>query len=148
MKPGWHALLAPLPDDALIQRKPVLPPELEGKPGAEAIAGWQSLIVWLSAGESGSRNLLVMLDASGTPISAGDWVVYRRRDGDEVTWIHESIGGRLEPDGRFLGTRWHTVAVGPLDSDQAETREQQKSEPGAQDVAALKALVAELLRRC
>ncbi len=148
MKAGWHALLAPLPDDAVVEKKPVLPPELEGKPGSEAIAQWQSLVVWLSAGESGSRNLLVTLDETGRPISAGDWVVYRTRGAGEDTWVHESIGGRLEPDGRFLGTRWHTVAVGPAESDEAETREQRKSDPSADEVAALKALVAEMLRRC
>lgn len=148
MKPGWHVLLAPLPEEAVVQKRPVLPPELEGKPGSEAIAGWQSLYVYLFAGLSGSRNLLVTLDESGRPISAGDWVVYRTRSGGEDTWIHESIGGRLEPDGRFLGTRWHTVAVGAADSEETETREQRKSEPSAEDIAALKALVAEMLRRC
>lgn len=146
MKP-WHALLAPLPHDAVVERKPVLPPEMRGKPEAAAIEGWESLSIYLSDLEAGSRHLLVTLDETGRPISAGDWVVYRSRRADEVTWIHESVGGRLEPDGRFLGTRWHTVAVGAPEADQAETKEQQKSEPSVEDTAALKALVQEILRR-
>ena len=148
MTPGWHALLAALPEDAVVQKKAVLPPELAHLPEAEAVAGWQSLVVWLFNGEAGSRHLLVTLDASGTPIAAGDWVVYLSRQGDEVTWVHESVGGRLEPDGRFLGTRWRTVAVGAPDSDETQTRERERAEPSAADVAALKALVADLLRKC
>jgi len=143
----WHALLAPLPDDASPEVKPVLPPELAARPESAAVAGWRSVTLYLSAGEAGSRHLLVTLDETGTAISAGDSVLYRSRQGDEVTWTHESVGGRLERDGRFLGTRWRSVAVGAVDSDEAETCERQGAVPSEQDAAALKALAAELLRR-
>jgi hypothetical protein len=135
VRPAWHALLAPLPDEVRPEVKPV------------AVPGWRSVSLNLSAGEAGLRHLLVTLDESGTAISAGDWVVYRSQRGDEVTWIHESVGGRLESDGRFLGTRWRTLAVGAADSDEAEKREQQRSEPSAEDARALKALATELIRR-
>lgn len=59
MRPGWHALFAPLPKDAIVNRKPV--------GSGEAFAGWQSLTVELSAGAGGLRHILVTLDASGTP---------------------------------------------------------------------------------
>lgn len=147
MSAAWHALLAPLPDDARPEVKPVLPPELAARPESAAVARWRSVRLYLSAGAAGSRHLLVTLDETDTAISAGDWVVQRIVQGGEVTWIHDSIGGRLERDGRFLGTRWHSVAVGAIDSDDAEKREQQRSEPGAEDTRRLKALAAELIRR-
>lgn len=136
MKPAWHELLAPLPGDAAVRRKPV----------SDRLPGWESLSVELSAGAAGLRHLLVTLE-NGTPISAGDWVVYRSESGGEVTWEHESVGGRLEADGRFLGTRWRTVAVGAADSDEAETRESVPSAPSEADVIALRALVREIVER-
>ena len=147
MSVAWHALLAPLPDGAIPEVKPVLPPELAARPESAAVAGWRSVTLYLSAGQAGSRHLLVTLDETGVAISAGDWVLYRSRQGDEVTGRHESVGGRLERDGRFLGTRWHSVAVGAVDSDEAENRERQGSPASEQDAAALKALAAELIRR-
>jgi hypothetical protein len=144
---AWHALLAPLPDEARPEVQPVLPPEIAARPESAAVAGWRSVRLYLPAGAAGSRHLLVTLDETNTAISAGDWVVQRIVQGDEVTWIHDSIGGRLERDGRFLGTRWHSVAVGVLDSDDAEKREQQRFEPSADEAARLKALATELIRR-
>jgi hypothetical protein len=41
----WHALLAPLPNDVIVQRKPVAPPEVLSKPGGAAIAGWEQLTI-------------------------------------------------------------------------------------------------------
>jgi hypothetical protein len=143
----WHALLAALPEDAPVDCRPVLSAELADRPESAAIAGWTSLSVHLTAGQDGLRHVLVTLDADGRPISAGDSVLYRAEQGDEVTWTHESIGGRLEPDGTVLGTRWRAVLVGPRDSDEAETREQRNSTPSAADIAGLEALVAEVMRR-
>ena len=145
MKPDWHALFAPLPADAVVRRKPVLPPELAGKRESAAIAGWQSLTVELSAGAQGLRHVMVTLDATGTPVSAGDWVLYC--SGQPVQYVHENLGGRIQPDGSFLGTRWRTVMVEVPGADEPETRETARSEPTPQDVAALMALVKELLKR-
>ena len=110
-----------------------------------AIKGWEQLSVELSAGAAGLRHVLVLLDAEGTPVSAGDWVMYC--SGDPVQYLHENVGGRLEPDGGFLGTRWRTVAVDVPGKDEPETKEMASSEPTAGDVASLKALVQEVLRR-
>lgn len=147
MSAAWHVLLAPLPDDAQPELKPVLPPELALRPESAAVAGWRSVRLYLSAGAAGSRHLMVTLDETDTAISAGDWVVYGTVRAGEVTWIHDSIGGRLERDGQFLGTRWHSVAVGAADSDDAQTRDRQRSEPSAEDARRLKALAAQLIRR-
>jgi hypothetical protein len=144
-KPDWHALLAPLPADAAVGRKPVSPEELARKPEAKVIAGWESLTVDLSAGAAGLRHLLVTLDATGTPISAGDWVLYCR--GNPVEYTHESIGGRIEPDGSFNGTRWRSVSVEVAGEEEPEQRETERSDPAPQDIEALMGLVRELLRR-
>ena len=142
----WHALLAPLPDDAVLQRRPVAPPEITGKPGGAAIAGWEQLTVELSAAGRGMRHLLVVLDAQGTPISANDMVMYSAELGEDHVFFQENVGGRLEADGSFLGTRWRTLGVeGPKDEE--ARLEASPSRPNAAETAALKALVAEMLRR-
>ncbi len=145
--PAWHALLAPLPDDARPEVKPVLPPELAGRAESAAVAGWRTLSLHLSAGPDGLRHVMATLDASGRALSAGDTVVYRQPEGSQVRWRHESVGGRLEADGSFRGTRWRSVSAGPIESDEAQTLEQERFEPSTDDIARLKALVAELIRR-
>jgi len=132
-KPDWHALFAPLPADAIVKRQPV--PELKD---------WEQLTVELSAGAAGLRHVMVVLE-NGTPISAGDWVLYC--SGQPVRYVHENLGGRIQPDGSFLGTRWRTVMVEVPGAEDPETRETARSEPTPQDIAALMALVKELLKR-
>lgn len=133
-RPDWHALFAPLPADAVVRRKP-----------EPAIAGWQSITVELSDGARGLRHAMVTLDASGEPVSAGDWVLYC--SGRPVQYVHENVGGRIQPDGSFLGTRWRTLALDVPGREEPEVRETVRSDPSAEDVAALMALVRELLRR-
>jgi hypothetical protein len=138
--PSWLALFAPIPADAAVTRKPVG----EG----EAIAGWESLSIHLSAGEDGVRHVMVTVDGAGQPLSAGDWVMLRTADdAGGVTSVHESVGGRLEPDSRFLGTRWRLVTFEPPGRDEVERREAVPSPPTPEDVAAIHALVREILAR-
>jgi hypothetical protein len=139
-RPSWLALFAPIPEDADLTRAPAG----EG----DAIAGWEILSIHLSAGETGLRNVMVVVDGVGQPLSAQDWVMLRTPDGaGGVTSVHESVGGRLEPDGRFLGTRWRTVTFEPPGSDEVEQREAIPSPPGPEDIAAVHALVREILAR-
>jgi hypothetical protein len=118
----WHALLAPLPEDVIVRRQPVGSPEVLATPEGAAIAGWEQLTVELSAGLAGLRHVLVVLDATGQPISASDTALYRvgvsktEQDADtpsesvlSAEFYQESIGGRFETDGTFRGTRWQTV---------------------------------------
>jgi hypothetical protein len=151
----WHALLAPLPADAVPRRQPVASPEVLAGPTGWAIEGWEQLVVHLSAGAAGLRNVLVVLDAHGVLLSASDSVLYRTgpdgtpppADCDSPTEVrHESVGGRFEPDGNFRGTRWVSVALDPGDSDELEW-ESTPSEPSEADVAGLRLLAAELVRR-
>jgi hypothetical protein len=154
--PAWHELLAPLPADAPARRQPVGSPEVLAGPYGSAIAGWVQLSVDLSAGGAGNRVVLVVLDATGRPISASDMVLYRSTapagDGrTTVEYLTESVGGRLEPDGSFRGTRWRTVATeieGEEPEEGAEPPMDMKSSPPSEeDAAGLKALVADVLRR-
>ena len=147
--PPWHALLAPLPPEVIPRRQPVAPAEILAKPEGAAIAGWEQLTVDLSAGAAGLRVVMVTLDATGQPISASDTVLYRsegRRGSGGVEYHHESVGGRLESDGTFRGTRWLTVSVETADGKEPQMHST-PSEPSPADVSALKALVAEVLRR-
>jgi hypothetical protein len=144
-RPAWNALLAPLPDDAVPTRQPVAPPELRERPEGAAIAGWEQIVLHLSDPCKGLRTVLVVVDASGTAISASDGVFYYI-DGEPRRVYHELLGGRLEADGRFLGTHW--VSIGPdPGEDQPAQLETTPSVPTPQQIAGLLALVDEMLRR-
>jgi len=155
----WHALLAPLPDDAHVRRQPVGSPEVLATPEGAAIAGWEQLTVELSAGIAGLRHVLVVLDATGQPISASDHVLYwsevSKTDKNADTssgsaphaeFYQESIGGRFETDGTFRGTRWQTVGEDYGDGSEPKM-DSTPSEPSVADIAGIKALVAEIIKR-
>lgn len=148
LRPGWHALLAPLPVGAVPRRQPVGSPEVLATPQGAAIAGWEQLTIELSAGADGLRHVLVVLDAAGQPISASDTVLYRREIPQRrlVELRQESLGGRLELDGSFRGTRWTSVAVESPEGDELPW-ESTPSEPSADDVVSIKALVADVMGR-
>ena len=148
--PVWLGLFAPLPVDVVIERKPVASPELIATGQADAIAGWDSIAVNLSA-PAGMRNVLITLDAADRLLAAGDNVLFQRseqRGRDTVTiYDQESVGGRFEQDGSFRGTRWvtRTEQIGD-DHEHAHTT-QLPSPPSAADVAALRVLVDAVLKR-
>jgi len=154
--PAWHALLAPIPDDARPSRQPVGSAEILATPAGAAIAGWEQLVLELSMGSLGHRVVLVVLDRSGTVISASDSVLCRYEFAEPsslrgnpvspVEILHESVGGRFEQDGTFRGTRWRLVAPEPAEGEEPQW-ESTATEPSAADVAALRALVAQLLER-
>ena len=64
---------------------------------------------------------MVTVDANGASVSAGDWVLYC--SGKPVQYLHENIGGRIQP----------------------ERRETTQSEPTEQEIAGLMRLVRQLL---
>lgn len=155
----WHALLAPLPEDVIVRRQPVGSPEVLATPEGAAIAGWEQLTVELSADLAGLRHVLVVLDATGQPISASDHVLYwsevSKTDQNADTssgsalqaeFYQESIGGRFESDGSFRGTRWQTVGEDYRDGSEPKM-DSTPSEPSAADIAGIKALVAEIMKR-
>ncbi|MEO8166107.1 MAG: hypothetical protein ABI619_12000 [Betaproteobacteria bacterium] len=149
----WHALLAPLPADAVPLRKPVASPEILAKPEGATIAGWEQLTINLSAGAAGLRNVLVVLDANGRVIAANDSVLFCTevtgpRTGSDTEYRQESVGGRFEEDGSFRGTRWHSVTAITEPAPEDEPRiVSTRAEPSAAEVADLRALVAEVMRR-
>jgi hypothetical protein len=146
----WHALLAPVPLDAVPIRKPVGTPEVLASPEGAAIAGWQQVTVELTAGRAGLRTLLVVLDATARPIAASDQVLFwSPGDGPAAPAQvrQESIGGRLGGDGSFTGTCWVVTGPEPQD-DEPPQWESTHRPPTAAEIAALQRLVTELLARC
>ena len=142
----WHVLLGPLPPDAVPKRQRVASAEVLATSAGAAIAGWEQLVLDLSAGPAGLRIVLVVLDESGRPISASDHVLFRSQAGAVVEMRQESIGGRFEPDGSFRGTRW--LVTGPEPADGEEPQWQSVPTPAsAEDIESLAAVVAEVLRR-
>jgi hypothetical protein len=124
-------------------------------PTGWAVAGWEQLVLHLSAGADGLRTILVVFDASGTLLSASDAVLYRTGPSGGPTLIdggapavilQMSVGGRFEDDGSFHGTRWHSVAV-ERGGDEEPEWESTPSAPSAEDVDGLRTVVAELIRR-
>ena len=154
-RPSWHQLLAPLPADAVPQRGPVASPEVLAGPDGRAIAGWEQLTLNLSAGAIGLRTILVVLDAGGTPISANDGILSRldpsgrpaaEWDGPPRSSIRKVSAGALRPTAASAapaGTRrpWWSGR------DEEPQWEWIRLQPSENDVAALRLLVAEMVRR-
>ena len=148
--PAWLALFAPLPDDAVVERKPVASPELVASGKADPIAGWDSISVHLS-GVAGLRHVLITLDANDQLLSASDMVLFQReeqRGRDEVTiYDQENVGGRFEEDGSFRGTRWITRTEQIGDDEEHAHTTSLPSPASLADAAALRALVDAVLKR-
>ena len=149
-RPPWHTLLAPLPPEAMPVRQPIGPPEALGTAHGAAIAGWQNLSLNLSAGTFGLRHLLIVLDETGRPIAASDHVLIHWEDPSDPSgpWQmrQESIGGRLEEDGLFLGTCWTVTGPEPRE-DEPPAWESIPRQPTDEEAAVLKGLVAEIVAR-
>jgi hypothetical protein len=122
----------------------VASPELVASGRAEAVAGWEDLMVELSAGAEGLRIVQVLLDGERRLLGASDHVLFRDASGDPVRIRQESLGGRFEPDGVFTGTFW--VAEGPEPGEDASRWRMSPRPPSQGEVAGLRALVAEVLR--
>ena len=148
--PAWLALFAPLPDDAAVERKPVASPELIASGKADPIAGWDSVSVHLSD-VAGVRHVLITIDANDQLLSASDMVLFQRSEqrGKAVMTIYdqENVGGRVEEDGSFRGTRWvtHTEQIG--DDDEHAHTTSLPSPPSPADVTSLRAIVDAVLKR-
>ena len=148
--PSWLALFAPLPAAAIPQRKPVASAEQIAQGTDGPIAGWESVTLMVSD-PGGIRHVHITLDGSGQIIAGGDHAMIAReeiRDGVEFTISdHESIGGRFEEDGSFRGTRWKTHTEGMAAADEASHTTSTSSVPTEEDIAALRRVVAEVMRR-
>jgi hypothetical protein len=119
------------------------------RPEGAAIAGWSSITLELSAPGRGLRHLLITLDETGRPISAADHVLFAAPAEDSAGRCairQESIGGRLEADGTFRGTCWVTTGLEPEEGLEPDWDMRPRA-PDDAEIAALKALVAELLGR-
>jgi hypothetical protein len=147
--PEWLALLAAIPPRVKPERKPVASAEMLANGTAGPIAGWQSISVHMSD-ELGSRHVLITIDEHGKLLSAGDHVMRVRESGaDGMITIsdHESIGGRYDDSGAFFGTRWINRIECGVGEEEGKMTNASKSEPSADEVALLNALVEDLMRR-
>jgi hypothetical protein len=148
MSESWHNLLAAIPRDARINRRPVIAPgSLRSQDGA-LVTEWETLAIELFDGNTGLRHLLVTFDGRGRAISASDLVLYRRGlDDGRVEVRTESIGGRIESDGRFFGTRWTSIGYETRALDYDVGIESTPAAPSDHDVDQLLALVKEVQKR-
>jgi hypothetical protein len=148
MSAPWHQILADIPKDARINRRSVIAAELARQTNATALSEWESLSVELTDGNAGLRHVMVMLDGKGRPLSANDLALYRRglEDG-RVEVRTESIGGRIEHDGRFFGTRWTSIGYEDRAVEADSGIESTSSEPSDGDVERLLALVRDVVKR-
>jgi hypothetical protein len=73
-------------------------------------------------------------------------VMYRAELAGEVVFFQETVGGRLEEDGSFRGTRWRTLGLDSPRDEEAKL-EASPSAPTEAEAQALKALVAEIMKR-
>ncbi len=155
MDTTWHTLLAPLPPGATPTRQPLASPDILATAEGASIAGWTQLVVHLSAGCDGLRMVLVVIDENGLPLSASDGVVYRKEDDANETadgsvrvhFRHETLGGRFESDGRFLGRHWVSEATQILDGVDEAAPPPTGRDPTPDEIEELRGLVAEVMRR-
>jgi hypothetical protein len=148
MSAPWHQILADIPKDARINRRSAIAAELARQGNAGSLAEWESLSVELTDGNAGLRHVIVTVDGKGRPLSANDLALYRRglEDG-RVEVRTESIGGRIEVDGRFFGTRWTSIGYEERSTEDDTGIESKASEPTDADVERLLALVRDVLKR-
>jgi GNAT superfamily N-acetyltransferase len=152
LRPEWHKLLGRLPADAVPVRQTVAPPEVLASPPGWAVAGWEQLVVHLSAAAAGSRTVLAVLDADGKLLSGSDSILYYSAlsdapPGSDMALVHvENVGGRFEPDGSFRGTRWHSRGIDRPEDDEVEW-DSTRSAPTEDDVSRLRLVLAEMIRR-
>jgi hypothetical protein len=144
----WHVLFAPLPEGAVPRRSPVAAPGTPGAAEGSPIAGWQSVVLDLSDPGVGMRVVMATLDGEGRLLGGSDMVMYRAETAPGVVEsLHESVGGRFEPDGTFRGTRWRSLIV-ERDGDEDDRQTSgTPSAPTEADVTGIRRVVAELLRR-
>jgi hypothetical protein len=152
MPQPWLTLLAPLPDDAVVERKSVASAEQLAAGTAGPIAGWENLSVHLSDAGNGLRHVLITVDERGTLLTATDWILHeqtQQRDGAMVTiYDHHNIGGRFEDDGTFRGSVWQTQAEQAAGAEgDSRALSSTSSAPTPDQVAALRRLAAEVMRR-
>ncbi len=92
--PTWLALLASLPaDEGECHRAPMV---------GETFVGWQEIRLVLGDGRTRLRVVTAIYDPAGRPGAVSDLVA------TEGGHRQESLGARVEPDGRIEGTRWLT----------------------------------------
>lgn len=149
--PPWLALLSPLPDDAVPQRKPVASAEQIATGTAGPIAGWVNVTVNLSEPDYGLRHVHITLDENGDLLAGSDHVMFVREtspNGEQATLTdHESVGGRFEKDGSFRGTHWKTTLDSSAGDDKSETTSAERREPSLEEVDALRRIIADMLGR-
>ena len=148
-----QTLLSPLPAGAKITRRPVAPPEVLASAHGAAIAGMEQIFAEHSA-DGALRIALVVVDRDGTLLSVNDTIsaqgTEQVRAGSTLVpaSVIESAGGSFAKDGTIRGTRWISRAVD--DESATEDEAAMESTPSAlsdADVAGLRALAAELVRR-
>ena len=148
-----QSLLSPLPAAAKVTRRPVAPPEVLASAHGAAIAGMEQIFAQHSA-DGTLRIALVVLDRDGTLLGVNDTITTcgteQVRAGSALVpaSVIESVGGSFAKDGAIRGTRWISRTVDDESATEEEPAMESTPSPLSDaDVAGLRALAAELVRR-
>ena len=148
-----QTLLSPLPDSAVLTRAPVASAEVLASAHGALLAGWEHITAEVPMQES-HRIAMVSVDGSGTLLTVNDHVTTHGTEQVRAGPVMvpaatiESVGGRVERDGTIRGTRWSSRVVDDPDATPEEpSMESTPSALSESDVAGLRALAAELLKR-
>ena len=149
-RPAWLALLSPIPEHAVPERKPVASAEQIANGTDGPIAGWSSITVNLSDPGVGLRHVMVTLDASGKILAAGDHVMVAHevlRDGVEFTIsITKASAADTKTMGRFAarggGRIWKDRRIRMSRASPVHA-----VAPTEEEIAALTRLVADVMAR-
>lgn len=146
-------LYSPLPHDAKLTRQPVASAEVLASEHGAALAGWTQIVAE-SSGEGWLRIAMVVVDAKGTLLTVHDAVTEHGTErvcaGSTMVnaSVIESAGGSFMKDGTIRGTRWISRVVDDESATEEEPAMESTPSPLSDaDVAGLRALAAELMKR-
>ena len=145
------SLYSPLPEQAKVVRRPVVSPEVLASAHGAAVAGTDQIAAE-SSGPGWLRISMVVVDSTGALLAVNDAVI-RHGDGldggaPRTRSLIESAGGSVQADGSVRGTRWSSRVLEDESAAAEEPGVESRPSPlGDADVAGLRALAAELLKR-
>ena len=148
--PSWLSLLSTLPDNAVVEKKPVASADQLANNSAGPITGWQSVTVNLSEPACGLRDVFITLNGAGICSPGSDHVMFvptRRPTGSSRRpRITKASAGDLK---RRCVPRphWKTTLVGSTDDEESSvTRSAEQRPPTGVEIVALRRIIDDVFK--